>query len=314
MSQVMAAPDRNPRFDCRTLVADFFAEAEELRSEFEARVGPARSADPARFAWDYWHVPDQYTYLRTAPRRFFDAARYGRLVAALRAWGGEHLGCGQISEPWLSYYIDGCHQELHTDVVQGPFAFVYSLTPWDERTFRGGETVLMRPELLDYWTYYDATRSCERDELVERIPARFNQLLVFDARVPHGAAAVDGTRDPLEGRVAVHGWFQPPRLVVAGALRMTQLEPEVEAARQRWRAAIPADAGLTGFVVVRTTVEPSGSVASTLRLVSTLVSTTHAAGAAEAAAKVAVQALGALELPAAAGPTIMTVPFSAEVR
>ncbi len=310
----MPAPDRNARFECRALVPDFFAEAEELRSEFEARVGPARRADPARFAWDYWHVPDQYAYLRTAPRKFFNAVRYGRLVAALRAWGAEHLGCGQITEPWLSYYIDGCHQELHTDVVQGPFAFVYSLTRWEQRSFRGGETMLMRPELLDYWTHYDPTRSRERDELVERIPARFNQLLVFDARVPHGAAAVDGTRDPLESRVAIHGWFQAPRLVIEGTLRMVQLEPEVEAARERWRTALPPDAGLAGFVVVRVRVDPSGSAGPAVLLASTLVSTTHARSATEAAAEAAVRELGALGLPATGGPSIVTVPFSAEVR
>src|ERR1700735_1357871 len=160
-------------FQRREIVADFIDpdEARSLRAEFDAHVGPDRTAKRGRFVWDYWHVPDQYTYLRTGPRGFFDAARYSRLLVALRAWGQEHLGCGQISEPWLSYYVDGCGQELHTDVVQGPFAFVYSLTHWDGRPFRGGETLLMRPELLDFWRHHEPSRSRERDELIERVPA-----------------------------------------------------------------------------------------------------------------------------------------------
>lgn len=37
----------------------------------------------------------------------------------------------------MSYYIDGCSQELHCDSFHGPFAYVLSLTQWDGRTFTG---------------------------------------------------------------------------------------------------------------------------------------------------------------------------------
>lgn len=40
---------------------------------------------------------------------------------------------------WLSYYVDGCEQALHCDNPHGPWAFVLSLTEWDEREFTGGE-------------------------------------------------------------------------------------------------------------------------------------------------------------------------------
>ena len=44
------------------------------------------------------------------------------------AYGESKLGCRAISTIWMSYYVDGCGQELHCDNPHGPFAFVLSLT------------------------------------------------------------------------------------------------------------------------------------------------------------------------------------------
>ena len=307
MSQIMVTSSPQPTFSA--VVERFFPDAEQLRSQFEARVGPARHADASRFAWDYWHVPDQYTYLRTAARGFFDTAAFHRLVAAVRAWGSEHLGCPNITEPWLSYYVEGCRQEWHTDVAQGLFAFVYSLTRWEARKFKGGETLLMRPEALDYWGHFGQARSRERDGLIERVPARFNQLFVFDGRVPHGVAAVEGENDPLKSRVVVHGWFLP-RATVSGGLRMADVEAGIRAARENWRDGLPGDSSLTGTVVVRAKVEPTGTVNSAVAIVTTVVSMTHAHHAAQQANEAAVAILGSLALPAADGPSTLTVPFN----
>jgi hypothetical protein len=46
-------------------------------------------------------------------------------------------GCRAISPVWMSYYIDGCGQDLHCDSFHGPFAYVLSLTPWEGRDFTG---------------------------------------------------------------------------------------------------------------------------------------------------------------------------------
>jgi Rps23 Pro-64 3,4-dihydroxylase Tpa1-like proline 4-hydroxylase len=72
------------------------------------------------------------------------------------------------------------------------------------------------PLLLDCWATFDPERSTEGGELIERIPARFDQLTVFDSRLPHGVAVVEGTRDPLEARVALHGWFHDPEPRIDG--------------------------------------------------------------------------------------------------
>jgi Rps23 Pro-64 3,4-dihydroxylase Tpa1-like proline 4-hydroxylase len=47
-----------------------------------------------------------------------------------------------------------------------------------------------------------------RYNLLELVPPLFNRLTVFDPRVPHGVPVVEGTRDPREGRLVLHGWFQ----------------------------------------------------------------------------------------------------------
>lgn len=60
--------------------------------------------------WDYWHVPDQYTLLRTPADQFFPEEQYQQLEDALLDYGEEHLGCRGISPVWLSYYVDGCRQ------------------------------------------------------------------------------------------------------------------------------------------------------------------------------------------------------------
>ncbi len=50
-------------------------------------------------------------------------------------------------QPWLSFYIDGCEQRMHTDSWHGPFAYVLSLTEWDKREFTGGETFILAPQV-----------------------------------------------------------------------------------------------------------------------------------------------------------------------
>ena len=130
------------------------------------------------------HVPDQYTLIRTQvsyaftvvlvcsgsterarlfahnkqtkhkqkkAKAYFPEREYAALQDALLAYGEATLGCRAISPIWLSYYVDGCVQELHADSFHGPFAFVLSLTRWEARRFEGGETAIVKAGLLDFW-------------------------------------------------------------------------------------------------------------------------------------------------------------------
>ena len=209
------------------LTIDRFApEAAALRAVFDDRFAEPRSTRADRFVWDYWHVPGQYTHLRTPAWTYFPRALYGAFHRRLVEWGRETLGCHDISPPWLSCYVDGCGQQLHGDLPHGPFAFVLSLTR--RAAFTGGQTLLLRDEVLDFWEDFRSVRAVEEGELVRAVEPRFNRLVVFDPRIPHGVREVRGTRDPRHGRLVIHGWFVQPRPFVRGPLRAAALSARVD--------------------------------------------------------------------------------------
>ncbi|MGA8893346.1 MAG: hypothetical protein WB493_17430, partial [Anaeromyxobacteraceae bacterium] len=167
------------------IVDRFAPEGRALRAHLDARLADPRVASPDRFVWDFWHVPGQYTALRTPAWTFFPREVYERFHSRLVWWGRRTLGCHDVSPPWLSVYVDGCGQELHGDLPHGPFAFVYSLTRWKGRAFRGGETEILRDEVLDWWGRFRSTRRAERPELTRLVEPRFDRLVAFDPRLPH---------------------------------------------------------------------------------------------------------------------------------
>ncbi|HET9625005.1 MAG TPA: hypothetical protein VFP84_26740 [Kofleriaceae bacterium] len=242
------------------IVVDRFApEAEPLRAAFDARFAAPREARADRFVWDYWHVPGQYTALRTPAWQYFPPRLYAQFHNRLVAWGREHLGCHDISPPWLSCYVEGCRQELHGDLPHGPWAFVFSLTRWRGRAFRGGETLLVRDEVLDFWHDFASVRSVEEGELIRAVPAQFARLTVFDPRIPHGVRTVTGTHDPREGRLVIHGWFVQPRPFVRGALATRALAAridELSAQLAGWLGDLP----IAGLLSVAFEVDRRGAV------------------------------------------------------
>ncbi len=210
------------------LVDDFATEAAALRANFDERFRDPRSTRGDRFVWDFWHVPGQYTALRTPAWEYFPKKAYESFHRRLVQWGRQTLGCHDVSPPWLSCYIEGCRQELHGDLPHGPFAFVFSLTRWTPtRHFRGGETMLLRDDVLDFWSDFVSERSVEEGDVVRLVPPKFNRLVVFDPRVPHGVRRVEGTLDPREGRLVVHGWFVQPRPFIVGPLAESELAEQI---------------------------------------------------------------------------------------
>lgn len=268
------------------------ADARALREVFDAHHEDPRRVHAHRFVWDYWHVPGQYTLLRTPAQDYFPEPLFAKLESALAEYAAAELGCVGMTPLWLSCYVDGCEQHLHADVPHGPWAFVLSLTNWttsDEdpgstpdgsssqkstksksdapaaRAFTGGETILLRPETLEYWRGFDADATVERDDLVRLVEPEFNRLLAFDPRVPHGVQTVRGTRDPRLGRLVVHGWFNDPAPVIRGGLR-DDGDAEAATTEALARALPPLYESLgalpraRGVVAVKVTVEPDGSV------------------------------------------------------
>lgn len=291
------------------VVVDGFApEAKKLRATFDERFADPRSTRGDRFMWDWWHVPGQYTALRTPAWTYFPKTVYEAFHRRLVQWGRETLGCHDISPPWLSLYIDGCRQELHGDLPHGPWAFVYSLTNWRGRVFTGGETMLLRDEVLDFWSDFRSVRAVEEHELVKTIEPKFDRLTVFDPRIPHGVRPVTGTRDPREGRLVIHGWFVQPRPFVRGPLQTRALEARIgdlSAQLGEWLGDLP----LAGMLSLTFAVDRSGAVRG-LRVLSdtTRVPVSDEAMRARLVRKLR-QSVVAWKFPKQRGPSQVTLPL-----
>lgn len=241
--------------------------ARQLRAHFDARFADPRRATRDRFVWDPWHVAGQYTALRTPAWEFFPKRQLDAFVQRLAWWGRRTLGCHDVSPPWLSCYVGGCEQRLHGDLPHGHWAFVFSLTRWDERTFRGGETLVLRDEVLDFWRGFASTRAVEEPELLEEIAPRFNRLVVFDPRLPHAVRRVDGSMDPREGRLVIHGWFVQPRPFIEGPLKPAALEGAIAALTETIAPLLEAGFPIAGLLSLGFTVTRTGAVSS-LRVLS----------------------------------------------
>lgn len=190
-----------PATDTHRTVAGFFPGARQMRLAFDAHFLLPYRHDESKQIWNYWHVPGHYTYLRTAPRKVIPQALVDAFVEALGGWARAELGLAEVGPPVLSVYVNGCRQTLHNDVKNGAWAYVFSLTRWEERKFEGGETILVREEVFAA----EPRPTLDSSDVTHRVPALFNQLLVFDDRVVHGVEPVLGTMNPLDGRVVLHG-------------------------------------------------------------------------------------------------------------
>ncbi|MFP5518958.1 MAG: 2OG-Fe(II) oxygenase [Bdellovibrionia bacterium] len=238
----------------------FFDGAKDLRNYYEEQFRNPRETHNQRFVWDYWHVPDQYTLLRTPAYYYFPKKMYEQLHRRIVQWGRENLGCHDISAPWMSYYVNGCQQQLHSDVPHGPWAFVYSLTPWKQRQWSGGETLILKPQVLDYWSHFVDEKDRELNSFVDRVPAQFNRLVVFDPRFPHGVTEVRGTQDPLQARLVIHGWFVEPRPYVVGGLSTQAVQNSLQQPLMSLQALIEHVGAVHGTMSFRIKVSADGQV------------------------------------------------------
>ena len=290
------------------MVDQFFGEARGLRAHFEKQFENPREAHSGRFVWDWWNVPGQYTLLRTPAYHYFPAPLYRRFHEALVSWGRENLGCHDISPPWLSTYVEGCKQELHGDVPHGPWAFVYSLTPWQERVFRGGETTMLREEVLDYWSHVPSGSFVEREQLVTEIEPKFNRLTVFDPRIPHGVNEVRGVSDPRQGRLVIHGWFVQPRPFIQGPLKAKALQEALFGLEEILGQVVASGSLIQGVLSLRLTVSASGKVESVKLLADRLRAPGSEVELCALVRRAIVAHLKAWKFPRSSGRSVATVP------
>lgn len=294
----------------RTLIVDAFApEAKRLRAHFEERFAEPRVARDDRFVWDLWHVPGQYTALRTPAYLYFPKKLYDAFHQRLVWWGRRTLGCHDVSPPWMSCYVNGCEQRLHGDLPHGQWAFVFSLTPWATRTFRGGETLLLRDEVLDFWSGFQSVREQEEPELLETIEPRFNRLTVFDPRLPHAVRRVDGSMDPREGRLVIHGWFVQPRPFIEGPLTTAELSERLGDVTAAITPHLEGGLRVAGLVSLDVAVASGGAVTRVRVLSDTTRTEPRAEPARRALVRAIVTATKALRFSKRKAPSRVTLPL-----
>lgn len=254
-----------------TIYKNFYADYKKLRQEFLTNFKDPKATQQKRFVWDFWYDEDQYHLIRTPAYYYFSQRLYQNFHSYLVQWGRENLGCHDISPPWLSYYVDGCYQKLHSDVPHGPWAFVYSLTP-NKKEFKGGETLILKETTLNYWKNYQHGENYEYDRFVDRIPSQMNQLILFDPRFPHGVTEVKGNRDPVKSRLVMHGWFVNPRPYVVGGLATAQVQKSVEKVFAELNPILKQIGLLDGVLSLRLRVGTQGKINGYKVLTNTLVS------------------------------------------
>ena len=232
--------------------------AREMRAAIDAHFGePYRQAADPYQVWNYWYVPNLYTYLRTTPNKVIPRALVERFHSALTAWSWNVLGMGRVTPPFLSLYIPGCSQAFHNDSGNGRFGFVYSLTH-NVRETRGGETLVMHEG--DLFRANLERPQAGHGGFYEAIAPSFNRLTIFDDRMPHAVQRVDGSMDPREGRFVLHGHISETGPGTRGALTPAEVGTVVEDAANEVLEARTMTAEPHGPVVVRLAIAASGEV------------------------------------------------------
>src|SRR5229473_1019985 len=231
-----------------------------MRRDIDAHFAtPEQHRAETHQVWNYWFVPDSYTYLRTAPEKVIERARIDAFHNALRNWSIAMLGMAKVTWPYLSLYVSGCRQNWHNDSVNGRFGFVYSLTR-DERRTIGGET-LVRHEIDPFRAHLARAGAGRR--FFQVIEPRFNRLVIFDDRLPHSVERVDGSMDPVEGRFVLHGHLSEGGTIIAGALSEDRIAGPLLDVLQQVRGEWSAEVALyNGPLILRLTIAAGGGVAA----------------------------------------------------
>jgi hypothetical protein len=289
----------------------FYQDHRKLRSHYVSRFENPLKAHSGRFCWDYWNVPEQYRLLRTPAQDFFGEKLFQPFLNHLLNWGRKELGCQMISHPWLSAYVNDCYQEIHSDVPHGPWSFVYSLTPWKNRKFTGGETFVTKPKLLNYFQTLDSSRSDETSQLIQKIPAQENRLVVFDPRYPHGVTRVNGVEDLLDARLVIHGWFTEPRPMIEGALTARKAIPGMDQIAQHLMDAFSAS-DLSGIFCAKFEISSDGMITHTQTLTAHLIHPQSGQIVPTAWLKKVLDVCSEIRFPKSSGKTTITLPIEAK--
>lgn len=281
--------------------------AEAMRRDIDGHFGkPGAHRAETHQVWNYWFVPELYTYLRTTPEKVIGQPLVEKFMAALRQFAIGQCGMSEVAWPYLSLYVSGCKQGMHNDSGNGRFGFVYSLTR-NSRLTTGGETVLYREG--DQFREKLAHPSAGRG-FYDLIEPRFNRLLIFDDRLPHAVERLEGSMDPVEGRFVLHGHLREGGSIVTGALEAKSLAAALSAGLQdKFNAAAPVLSGRHGPLVLRIQIAPSGAVQACEVVTDRVIHPDPSDAAWPSWREGLLQFVASMRFPAAGGPTQIIYPI-----
>lgn len=285
------------------VVREFFDDAEAMREALDVRF---RDAYTDGISWHYFCDPGKYTYLRTAPQRVFPKVVFESFMQRLRLWCLENLGLIPLGAPALHLMVNGCRLGLHSDFHNGTWGYVYSLTRWDKRRFSGGETLLLRDGVPSYKKHH-----VHGEVLYEAFPAHFNQLLVFDDRIVHSTPTVEGSMDPLDGRIAMVGHIRATSPLVTGSIQCAEARRVFLEALPHLRDRIGSYKDVQGTITHRLEIGTAGMVESITTLTENIVTPFTGYGQSDAVASVKSliqKTIAGLRFPAAAGKSAVVLP------
>jgi hypothetical protein len=289
------------------VVADFFDGANELRAAFEAHFRRVEKQSSDHQVWNYWYVPEAFTYLRTYSESIASKELIVRFLQRLNAWSAANLGLVARTRPWLNLFINGCGMSLHNDAQKGQMAYVLSITKWDTRNFVGGETILVRPE--NYWQT-ERIKQAVLETYYQKIPALFNQLLVFDDRIIHGVQPIQGTMDPLAGRLVLVGQLTAEAMLLNGSLPRERAMPVMSPLMEKIGTLARHYAErLDGFMTLRLFIQPDGRVASVQVLCDRVLPLSADTSPIGDFKQQVTDVLAGARFPPSEGPTEITVPL-----
>lgn len=286
------------------VVDDFLPEEDGLsmRADIEDHFSnPGQHTPPVHQVWNYWHVPGSYTYLRTSPEKVIAREKVERFVERLREWSARNLGFAAVTWPYLSLYVPGCVQGLHNDSTNGRLGFVYSLTPNARQTI-GGETVLVQDRDLFRSNLNTAAAGTG---LYDLVPPQFNRLILFDDRIPHAVQRVDGSMDPLEGRIVLHGHISEAGVVAEGGLPGDVIQATINQALGEVREFV--DSTVKGPLVFQLEIGAAGEVDASRILFDRLASSDG--GDLDVLRSEIAERIGAVQFPSGSATTVANVPL-----
>jgi hypothetical protein len=260
------------------VASSFHENAPHLREAVLAHFARPHAAGPQHHIWNYWYVPEAYAYLRADPATILPAEGLRALIAQINLWAESRYGLRCATRPRLSMYVNGCFQNPHNDATNGRMGWVYSLSPDEPRPFRGGETLLFRNDTLNYWKSGAFREPRGPGQIYDSIPPSFNQLLAFDDRIVHAVAPIQGSMDPADARIVLHGHFHEAGIKVSGALAPTMAEAVVAAGLEALEPQLPGLGDVSGLLTLRVHVSRHGEVTRLQTLFNSLATTDSATG------------------------------------